>query len=197
MCSQFTKSNLQNILNESSINHKEQILIQPDLKHAHIYCKVNKLSGQVSGPLIEYYLQHHLHLTKNNSSLCIGDLNNGYTNLEIKVSNGGKENNKFNYVQIRFNHNCEYILTAYNISQENIDNFGELFVFRINKENMKNLIYKYGHYAHGTIRKLGKISLDELNNPENNKEYALRPKLNDNCWKELLQFRININDIFD
>lgn len=193
--SEITKLNLQKILNHSKINHKDEILKQKDLKDAHIYCKIHNLPGQVLGPLIEYYLQFQFNLIKNNSSLCVGDLNNGQTNLEIKASNGGKDNNKFNYVQIRFNHQCEYILTAYNISQENIDNYGELFVFKLTKENMKTMIEKYGHYAHGTIQKLGKISKEDLDNSENNKEYALRPKLGDKCWTELLQYRIDIKDI--
>jgi len=188
MSSQFTKLNLLNVLNQSKINHKIEILKQKDLKDAHMYCKINNLSGQVLGPLIESYIQHHFNLTKNNSSLCLGDLNNGHNNLEIKASNGGKENNKFNYVQIRFNHQCQYILTAYNLSHENIDNFGELFIFKLTKQNMKDMIFKYGHYAHGTIHKLGKITKEDLENPENNKEYALRPKLGDKCWKELLQY---------
>lgn len=41
-------------------------------------------------------------MVKNNSSLCIGDLNDGYTNLEIKISNGGVIN-KFNFVQLQMN----------------------------------------------------------------------------------------------
>jgi UV damage endonuclease UvdE len=195
MSSQFTKLNLLNILNQLKINHKIEILKQKDLKDAHMYCKINNLSGQVLGPLIESYIQHHFSLTKNNSSLCLGDLNNGENNLEIKASNGGKENNKFNYVQIRFNHQCQYILTAYNLSHENINDFGELFVFKLTKNNMKDMILKYGHYAHGTIQKLGKITKEDLDNPENNKEYALRPKLNDKCWKELLQYRIDTYEI--
>jgi UV DNA damage endonuclease len=195
MSSEFIKLNLQSILKQSKIDHKNEILKEKSLKNAHIYCKINKLSGQMLGPLIEYYLQYHLNLTKNNSSECMGDLNNGKTNLEIKASNGGKENNKFNYVQIRFNHQCDYILTAYNISEENIDNLGELFIFRLTKENMRTMIEKHGHYAHGTIKKLGKITKEELKNTENNKEYALRPKVGDTCWKDLLQFRIDVKDI--
>jgi hypothetical protein len=56
---------------------------------------------------------------------------------------------------------------------------------------MKSLILKYGSYAHGTIKKLGKITYDDLNNINNKKEYALRPKYGDKCWTELLRFRVD------
>lgn len=191
---EFIKSSLENILKKSKINHKEQILKQKDLKYAHIYCKINNLSGQTTGPLIEYYIQHKFDMKKNNASDCIGDLSSDKTNYEIKVSNGGKENDKFNYVQIRFNHKCDYLLTAYYISEQNIDNCGELYIFKIPKENLKTIVEKHGHYAHGTIQKLGNITLNDLNQ-NNNKEYALRPKYNDEYWKLLLQFKISEQEI--
>ena len=97
-------------------------------------------------------------MIKNSSSLCIGDLQHNNVNLEIKVSNGGQDNNKFNYVQLRLNHKCDYLLTAYYIDQSNIDMLGELFIFRLSKDNIKQMILHYGGYAHGTISKLGKIT---------------------------------------
>ena len=127
-------------------------------------------------------------MIKNKSSLCNGDLRHKKTNYEIKVSNGGKEHNKFNYVQLRTNHSCEYILTAYYIHDDNIETNGELFIFKLTKKNM--IIEKYGGYAHGTIKKLGKITEEDLNDPRNNKEYAIRPKYGDKCWNELLRFRV-------
>jgi hypothetical protein len=130
-------------------------------------------------------------MIKNNSSLCIGDLKYKNKNIEIKISTGGKENNKFNYVQLRINHNCDYILTAYYLSIKNLKNNGELFIFRLNKYNMKNIILKYGSYAHGTIQKLGIINKKDLNDPKNDKEYAIRPKYGDDCWNELLKYKID------
>ena len=185
-----TKRKLKHILGISKYNHKIEILKQQDLKYAHIYCKINKLSGQVSGPLIEYFIKNKYEMIKNNSSLCIGDLQHNKTNIEIKISNGGKENNKFNYVQLRMNHVCEYILTAYYISDDNLEKMGELFIFKLNKTDIKKIIFKYGGYAHGTIQKLGVITEDDLENPSNDKEYAIRPKYGDKCWQELLNFRI-------
>lgn len=185
------KIKLKHILSISKCNHKIEIMKQPDIKYAHIYCKINQLSGQVAGPLIEFYIKNKYEMIKNNSSLCIGDLQHNQTNLELKISNGGKENNKFNYVQLRMNHLCEYILTAYYINDDNLETMGELFVFKLNKSDIKKIILKYGGYAHGTKQKLGEITQEELENPTNDKEYAIRPKYGDKCWQELLQFRIH------
>jgi hypothetical protein len=183
------KDRLKYVLELSKINHKKEILKQENLKLAHIYCKIHNLSGQISGPLIENYIQYKYQMNKNNSSECIGDLSINNINYEIKISLGGKDHNKFNFVQIRMNHVCDYFLIAYYISKENLDNLGELYIFQLNKENLKEIILKYGSYAHGTLEKLGSITLLDLNNNENDKEYALRPKYNDDCWKTLLKYR--------
>ena len=181
---------LKHILMISKNNHKIEIMKEFNLKRAHIYCIKNQLSGQVTGPLLEYYIKNKYNMTKNNSSLCNGDLHYNQTNFEIKTSNGGKEHNKFNYVQLRMNHNCEYLLTAYYLNYENVETEGELFIFKLNKIDIKKIILKYGNYAHGTKQKLGEITEDNLENLTNNKEYVIRPKYGDKCWKELLHFRV-------
>lgn len=188
-----TKSKLKQLLDSSRSNkvHTDTIMQLSTLKEAHIYCKYNNLSGQFTGPVLEKYIKIKYNMTKNNASDCNGDLKCNETNVEIKASNGGKENNKFNYVQLRMNHNCEYILTAYYIDYSNLDNLGELYIFKLNKENIKPLILNYGGYAHGTIGELGEITIEDLNDTNNQKEYALRPKYGDKCWIELLKFRID------
>jgi len=185
-----TRIKLKYLLTLSKYDHKLQIMKQPNIKYAHIYCKINQLSGQVAGPLIENYIKNKYDMIKNNSSLCIGDLQYKETNIEIKISIGGKDNNKFNYVQLRMNHSCEYILTAYYINDENIDTLGELFIFKLNKMDIRPIIFKYGGYAHGTFQKLGPITEADLEDTQNDKEYAIRPKYGDKCWCDLLQFRI-------
>ena len=185
-----SKIKLTHILSISKCNHKIEIMKLPDIKTAHIYCKENLLSGQVSGPLIEHYIKDKYAMTKNKASMCIGDLQLNQTNIEIKVSNGGKNNNQFNYVQLRMNHTCDYILTAYYLHESNLDLLGELFIFRLNKKEMKEMILKYGGYAHGTIQKLGPITSEDLDHATNDKEYAIRPKYGDKCWCDLLKFRI-------
>lgn len=44
------KQHLKNILARSNIDHKQEIIKQ-NIKDAHIYCKINNLSGQLSGPI--------------------------------------------------------------------------------------------------------------------------------------------------
>jgi hypothetical protein len=185
------KNGLRYILGISKCNHKIEIVKTGSIKQAHIYCKINQLSGQVSGPLIEHYIKEKYCMIKNNASRCNGDLQYNKINYEIKISNGGKENNKFNYVQLRMNHDCVYIFTAYYISVDNIESEGELFIFKLNKEDVKRLIFAFGGYAHGTVKKLGEITEVELNNSANDKEYSIRPKYGDKCWNELLKFRVD------
>jgi len=183
---------LKHVLQMSKIDLKKEILQLQNLKNAHIYCKINYLSGQITGPLIENYILYKYNMKKINPSLCKGDCFHKDKNIEIKVSNGGKDNDKFNYVQLRMNHNIDfYILTAYYLNSNNLYNNGELFIFKLSKEKIKYIIYNYGSYAHGTIRKLGKISYEDLSDINNSKEYAIRTKYGDKCWKDLLQFRIN------
>lgn len=188
-----TKIKLKQLLDSTRSNkkHTEEIMTQPTLKDAHIYCKLNNLSGQFTGPVIEKFIKTKYNMTKNNASSCNGDLKCNQINVEIKASNGSKENNKFNFVQLRMNHDCIYILTAYYIDDTNLDSLGELYIFKLNKETIKPLIVKYGGYAHGTIEKLGKITIEDLNDTANPKEYALRPKYGDKCWIELLNFRVD------
>lgn len=158
------KQLLKNILNSSVVDHNTSIMSRNSVKEAHIYCKINNLSGQVSGPLIEKFMKNKYNMVKNNSSLCIGDLY--YKEIgkkfEIKTSNGGKTHNKFNFVQLRMNHNCDYLFTAYYLDNSNINTLGELFIFRITKIDIKQLVLKYGTYAHGTLSKLGLITSEDL-----------------------------------
>lgn len=182
---------LRTILDSSNLNHKKEILQSTNLKDAHVYCKINSLPGNVSGPLVENFIKVKYNMKKNNASSCKGDLKHKDDNYEIKVSCGGKNHNKFNFVQLRMNHNCDYIFTAFYLDFKNIDNLGELFIFKLKKKDLKQLIKNFGSYAHGTVQKLGPITEKDLDNPKNNKEYALRPKYNDRCWNELLKFRID------
>jgi hypothetical protein len=176
--------------------HEIQILKEQTLKDAHIYCVIHSISSQQYGPLLEKYIRTKFNYDKNKSSDCIGDCSKDNKNVEIKVSLGGKKHNKFNFVQIRPSHDCDiYILTAYNLSLDNLHNEGELYIFKIPKKDLKNIIVLYGGYAHGTIKEYGKISIDTINHKNNNKEYAIRPSIGSNCWKELLQFRIYENSL--
>jgi hypothetical protein len=174
-------------LSLSKIKHDVQILNETTLKSAHAYCVLNNLSAQQYGPLLERFLCTKFNYVKNKAQECTGDCSKNGKNCEVKVSLGGATHTKFNYVQIRPSHDCDmYLLTAYNLSPENVETEGELYVFKVPKEEMKTLVVSYGGYAHGTVKKLGPIT------PEcfQDNEYAIRPTLNDKCWNALLPFRI-------
>lgn len=184
---------LRRLLKESSKDHMEEIERCASLKDAHVYCKLNALSGQLTGPLIERYMQKAFGMKKIRASECAGDLSLHNVNYELKISNGGQNNNKFNYVQLRMNHECDYILTAYYLNETNVNLMGELFVFHLNKDSLKKLVLRYGSYAHGTKRALGEISEEDLNDKQNKKEYCLRPIYGDVCWEALQAHRISDN----
>lgn len=171
-------------------HHINKIMSFSTIKDGIIYCKYNHLSGQFTGAIMEKFIKNKYNMIKNNASDCIGDLNSHDTNYEIKISNGGKNNNKFNFVQLRMNHKCNYILIAYYLNYNNLDNLGEMYIFQLTKENIKPLIIKYGGYAHGTIKRNGKIRIEDLDDENNHKEYVLRPKYGSACWLELLNFRV-------
>jgi len=191
---------LQALLDLSRVNHKTQIMLEPTLKDAHIYCKMHRLSGQVTGPLIEHYLIATTPgWTKHKSSLGIGDAGvvdpatGTVQNIEIKASLGGERTHReFNYVQIRLHHPIHiYVLTAYHVDSSNLDALGELYVFHVTHDQMKDLLARHGSYAHGTVTKHGAITRTDLDDETTNtKEYALRPKYGDACWQALLVHRI-------
>lgn len=59
---------------------------------------------------------------------------------------------------------------VYNVHEGDI---GKIYWLLCKAEQLYSLLPKFGGYAHGTIEKLGKISLDNLY--RRNCEYALRP----------------------
>ncbi len=175
----------------SKVKHEEQVMILPSLKDANTYCVIQGLSAQQYGPLLEKYIRTKFNYIKNKAEDCIGDCSKDGKNSEVKVSLGGATHSKFNFVQIRPSHDCDtYILTAYHLSADNVESEGDLFVFKVPKADIKQIVMSYGGYAHGTIKEHGKITIDSLNDEKSIKEYALRPTINDNCWKALLPFRV-------
>ena len=176
----------------STINHEKEIMKETTLKKAHIYCVVNNVSAQKYGPLLEKYILIKNNFVKNTASNCNGDCSKDNKNVEIKASLGGSKHNKFNWVQLRVSHDIDYyILTAYYLSSKNVETGGELYVFSLPKEDMLNLIAKYGGYAHGTNKEHGIITLDNLKDEKNKKEYALRPLYGDKCWDNIIKYRVN------
>ena len=179
-------------LNLLTVDHKQEIMKEASIKNAHIYCVINELSGQQSGPFIENYIRTKNNFTKNTASKCNGDCSKDNKNAEIKASIGGAKHEKFNWVQLRPSHNIQYyILTAYHLNTLNVETGGELYIFSVPKEDMLPLIAKYGGYAHGTVEELGPITLDDIKNETNEKEYAIRPVYGKECWAEFMKFRVS------
>jgi len=179
-------------LASSKVNHERQIMQLATLKEAHVYCIIHGISAQQYGPLLERFIRVKYIYIKNKANDCCGDCTKNNANIEIKVSLGGATHTKFNFVQIRPSHNCDmYILTAYHLSFENVDSEGELYIFKVPKEEIERMIVLHGSYAHGTIKEHGKITTDSLN-----KEYALRPSIHDACWKALLPFRVYEDELY-
>jgi len=185
-------SKLKEHLTRSSVNHEKEILKETTLMKAHIYCVINNVSAQQYGPLLEKYIRSKNKFVKNNASECNGDCSKDNKNAEVKASLGGVKHTKFNWVQLRISHDIQYyILTAYYLTNKNVNTGGELFIFSVPKDDMRNIILNYGGYAHGTNKKNGDITIDDLKNEKNMKEYALRPSYGDKCWNDILKFRVS------
>jgi hypothetical protein len=180
----------------SKVKHEDQVMKLATLKEAHTYCVIHGLSAQQYGPLLEKFIRTKFNYIKNKAEDCAGDCSKDGNNSEVKVSLGGATHTRFNFVQIRPSHDCEnYILTAYHLSPENVEEEGELYIFKISKLNIKKIVMLYGGYAHGTIKEHGAITIDSLNNENIIKEYAIRPTINDDCWKALMVFRVSESDL--
>jgi len=187
---------LKEYVNHLTIDHEKEIIKEPTLKDAHIYCVIHKIPSQQYGLLLEKYIIYSYDLTKNSASKCVGDCICHGENMEIKASLGGSTHNKFNFVQIRLSQNIQtYLFTAFYLTKENVESEGELYLFRIPKKELKELIVKYGGYAHGTFKENGKITMKSLDDEKNKKEYSLRPKIHDPCWTSLMKFRITDNQL--
>ena len=191
-------SQLRLLLKSYEICHKRLITSEPTLKDAHVYCVLHRLSAQQYGPLLEKYIIDKYGFTKNNATDCTGDCQKKKhdSNTEIKVSLGGKMYKKFNYVQIRVHHDISYyLLTAYVLRTENVDDEGELFIFRVSHDAMLDLLLQFGSYAHGTKSVNGEITEDSLKEPTNTKEYALRTTCGDKCWNALMAFCVKESEL--
>ena len=62
-------SQLKELILKKSINHKEKILEEKNLKSAHIYCILNNLSSQSYGCLLEFYISKKYEMKKINNNL--------------------------------------------------------------------------------------------------------------------------------
>ena len=179
-------------LSLSTITHDNEILKESTIKNANLYCVINNISSQQYGLLIETYIRVKHNFIKNSATQCNGDCKKDDKNAEIKASLGGITHTKFNWVQLRVSHDIQYyILTAYYLTDKNVDSGGELYIFNVPKIDMLQLILKYGGYAHGTNKQHGIITIEDLKNEKNMKEYAIRPTFGNKCWMDILKFRVD------
>lgn len=178
------------------IDHKQEILKNNTLKEAHIYCLLHNLNHSQYGNLIEHFIIEKYNFSKNTHHQHIGDCSKYNENYEIKTSISGIKNNRFNYVHIRLSQMITYyILVAYYLDKSNIEKEGEIFIFKIPKYDIYDIINNYGGYANGTIKNNGKIEIENIMCNCNTYEYAIRPKIGDKCWENLMRFRIDENKL--
>ncbi len=187
---------LKHHLAHANVKHDAEVMQLTTLKDAHVYCVLYGVSAQQYGPLLERFIRTNFKYVKNNANDCTGDCSKDGKNSEVKVSIGGATHSKFNFVQIRPAHDCDdYILTAYHLCHDNVVDEGDLYIFKISKTDIKKLIVLHGGYAHGTIKEHGAITSESIEVEHVIKEYALRPSINDDCWKALLPFRISESEL--
>lgn len=141
---------------------------------------------------METIIKKDLHIGKalNTTS---GDGHKNGINYEIKVSIHSRDS-RINIVQIRPNHNIDfYIIVTYNMYENNT--IGKAYILKIPSSIIRNLIIKFGTYAHGTIKELGEIK-DNIKKKDSNCEYALRcdPNAkkgkNIELWNELKKYEV-------
>ena len=84
----------------SKVNHEEQIMKLVTLQEANTYCVIHDVSAQKYGPLLEKFIRTKFNYNKNKAENCTGDLSKDGKNSEVKVSLGGANHTKFNFVQI-------------------------------------------------------------------------------------------------
>jgi len=190
-------------LNPPTMKDHERALRGKSIKKAHLYCVLQKLISQRYGVLLQNHIKTYYRWTSLKASDCAGDCRALSATVEIKVSMGSRFNKKkFNYVQIRVSHKIDfYFMTAFYLCMANWQQGGELYVFLVAKDDMLYLLSRFGTYAHGTVKKQGKITLEKLKaesiaiDPSQTCVYALRPNIGGECWEALMKYRVLVDDV--
>ena len=141
-----------------------------DILKKSILCKYYLLPSQY-GCILENSIKEKFNIKKCNNTVS-GDGIINKKAIEIKVSLGSK-NGQYNFVQLRPGHKIDYYLfMCYSLISSSL---GEIVWFLCEPNELYKLLPKYGEYSHGTIAKLGKITLENI---DNDYEYSLRPNPN-------------------
>ncbi len=185
----FSKNSLIQQLRANAKSIQKDINDTTDTLSSCLMCK-SLLPSQSWSTVLESHICKRFNISKISASECRGDARCERTNeyIEIKVSLGGKNGTKFNFVQLRPHHHIDcYLFLCYD---HTVGEYGEYHYFKIPKSVVNDLLPIYGGYAHGTVKEYGKITADSIKGHLDKKvEYALRPKKGDRLWNELLKWR--------
>ena len=180
----------------------------PTLICACAYAKLEKVPGIRYGTMLEKYMIQQYGWTKLKSSDHCGDayVPNKGINVEIKVSFCSFSKQKFNFVQVRPGHACDFLFVAYilpryeecmEIIGDNdamlaaLSDLSSLQYFYIPNHQMRTLIMSKmlkASLAHGQTED-DKYSLEAFDT--NHFEFAIRGGKNDDNWKVLQEYRIS------
>jgi len=134
-----------------------------------ILCKAYLSSNQWS-VLLEQFIKQKFKMSRTQNNVSGDGITTKDLNVEIKVSLGA-DNGQVHFVQIRPDHKVDYyLMLVYNVHEGDL---GNTYWLLCKSEELYALLPEYGGYAHGTIEKLGKITMDNIYG--RNCEYALRP----------------------
>lgn len=154
-------------------------------------CILNREYSSPTSDVFEQVIKHDLQL-ENAPDKMSGDASKNGFNIEIKCSTHAKHS-KFNFVQIRPNHNVQwYLFVGYNLWHANA--LGKEYLFKIPSEDLYNMVVEHGGYAHGSKMVKPAITLTTMKG--NGYEYALRVNPNVGkrvLWKKLLKYKVEYN----
>jgi hypothetical protein len=172
---EYYKNLVSQLRTTSNEKIKTDIRNETNMKYKCILSKYH-LSSQQWSTLLEEEFKKYYKWYKKKDEISGDAVTKKLNNVEIKISLGSNDN-KFNFVQIRPNHNIDYYLfVIYDLNKD------EMTKYIIDKSEIINLILKKGEYSHGTIKRQGRITLDNIIN--NKYEYSLR--FNCNNYEEFL-----------
>lgn len=147
---------------------------QDDILKKCILCK-HYLSSNQWSILLEKEIKERFNIKNPFDSLSGDGISEKNKRIEIKISLGSKDG-QFNFVQLRPHHNIDYYLfMVYNMYENDL---GKIYWFLCPPKKLYALLPKYGGYAHGSISKLKRITMNNIH--KHNYEYVLRP----NCLKK-------------
>lgn len=151
----------------------DMCISERDLFKKCILCKKHLTPSQWSC-VLEEHVKHVLNIGKRTDNISGDGCSRSLKyNIEIKVSLGDLRGN-LHFVQLRPDHKIDfYVFLVYNLFEGEL---GKNYWFVCKPHELYKLLPEYGGYAHGTIKQLGKITVDNIFG--RNCEYALRPHPN-------------------